>query len=145
MLDDYLIVHKDVLSDVFEKVIKVKAMMEQGEEVQVSDAVKKVGLSRSTYYKYKDHVFQASDNLKERKAVFAFMLSHEKGLLSEVLNIITSCYCNIITINQNIPIHHKANVTISVDISEMRVSVDELIQRMTTVKGINKVTLISLE
>ena len=57
MLKDYLIVHKDVLPDVFEKVVQVKKMMEQGEEIQVSDAVKKVGLSRSTYYKYKDDVF----------------------------------------------------------------------------------------
>ena len=90
MLKDYLIVHKDVLPDVFEKVVQVKKMMEQGEEIQVSDAVKKVGLSRSTYYKYKDHVFSSSENMKERRAVISFMLSHEKGLLSEVLALITS-------------------------------------------------------
>lgn len=145
MLDDYLIVNKEILPDVFEKVIQVKQMMEQGEEVQVSEAVKKVGLSRSTYYKYKDHVFAASQNLKERKAVISFMLSHEKGLLSEVLNIITSVMGNIITINQNIPIHSKASVTISIDVSEITVPIDELINRISTVRGINRVNLISLE
>lgn len=145
MLDDYLIVNKEILPDVFEKVIQVKQMMEQGDEIQVSEAVKKVGLSRSTYYKYKDHVFAASQNLKERKAVISFMLSHEKGLLSEVLNIITSVMGNIITINQNIPIHAKASVTISIDVSELTVPIDELINRISTVRGINKVTLISLE
>lgn len=145
MLDDYLIVNKEILPDVFEKVIQVKQMMEQGEEVQVSEAVKKVGLSRSTYYKYKDHVFAASQNLKERKAVISFMLSHEKGLLSEVLNIITSVMGNIITINQNIPIHSKASVTISIDVSELSVPIDELINRISTVRGINRVNLISLE
>lgn len=145
MLDDYLIVNKEILPDVFEKVIQVKQMMEQGDEVQVSEAVKKVGLSRSTYYKYKDHVFAASQNLKERKAVISFMLSHEKGLLSEVLNIITSVMGNIITINQNIPIHSKASVTISIDVSEITVPIDELINRISTVRGINRVNLISLE
>lgn len=145
MLDDYLIVNKEILPDVFEKVIQVKQMMEQGDELQVSEAVKKVGLSRSTYYKYKDHVFAASQNLKERKAVISFMLSHEKGLLSEVLNNITSCMGNIITINQNIPIHAKASVTISIDVSELSVPIDELISRISTVRGINRVNLISIE
>lgn len=145
MLDDYLIVNKKILPDVFEKVLEVKQLMEQGEEMQVSDAVKKIGLSRSTYYKYKDHVFAASKNLHERKAVVSFMLSHEKGLLSEVLNIITSVMGNIITINQNIPIHAKANVTISIDVSELSVPIDELIARISTVRGINRVHLLALE
>lgn len=145
MLENYLIVNKEVLPEVFEKVIQVKKMMEQGEELQVSDAVKKVGLSRSTYYKYKDHVYATSDNVKERKAVLSFMLSHQKGLLSEVLNVITSCRCNVITINQNIPIHGKANVTISVDVSEMDVSVEILMNRIAALKGVNRSVLLSLE
>lgn len=145
MLENYLIVNKEVLPEVFEKVIQVKKMMEQGEELQVSDAVKRVGLSRSTYYKYKDHVYAASDNVKERKAVLSFMLSHQKGLLSEVLNVITSCRCNVITINQNIPIHGKANVTISVDVSEMDVSVEILMNRIAALKGVNRSVLLSLE
>ena len=145
MLKDYLIVHKDVLPDVFEKVVLVKKMMEQGEEIQVSDAVKKVGLSRSTYYKYKDHVFASSENMKERRAVISFMLSHEKGLLNEVLSLITSARCNIITINQNLPIHGKANVTISIDISDMEQSPSRLVEELSTLKGVSKTTLLSLE
>lgn len=145
MLDNYLIVNKEVLPDVFEKVIQVKQMMERGEELQISDAVKKVGLSRSTYYKYKDHVYATSDDMKERKAVLSFMLSHQKGLLSEVLNIITSCHCNIITINQNIPIHEKANVTISIDVSELDIPVEGLIGKISALKGVNRVVLLALE
>lgn len=145
MLNDYLIVNKEVLPDVFEKVVQVKKMMEQGDEIQVSDAVKKVGLSRSTYYKYKDHVFSTSDNIKERKAVVSFMLSHQKGLLSEVLFLITSLHCNIITINQNIPIHEKANVTMSIDISEMEMSPTDFVNKLAELKGVSKVVLLALE
>lgn len=145
MLNDYLIVNKEVLPDVFEKVVQVKKMMEQGDEIQVSDAVKKVGLSRSTYYKYKDHVFATSDNIKERKAVVSFMLSHQKGLLSEVLFLITSLHCNIITINQNIPIHEKANVTMSIDISEMEMSPTDFVNKLAELKGVSKVVLLALE
>lgn len=145
MLKDYLIVNKDVLPEVFEKVILVKRMMEQGEEIQISEAVKKVGLSRSAYYKYKDHVFEASENVKERKAVLAFMLSHEKGLLSEVLHELSQFHCNILTINQNIPIHGKASVTISVDISDMEEAIEMLTNRIASLRGVNRVNLISLE
>lgn len=145
MLKDYLIVHKDVLPDVFEKVVLVKQMMEQGDEIQVSDAVKKVGLSRSTYYKYKDHVFASSENMKERRAIISFMLSHEKGLLSEVLTLITGAHCNIMTINQNIPIHGKANVTISIDISDMLISPAELTEKLACLKGVSRSVLVALE
>lgn len=145
MLKDYLIVNKEVLPEVFEKVILVKRMMEQGEEIQISEAVKKVGLSRSAYYKYKDHVFEASENVKERKAVLAFMLSHEKGLLSEVLHELSRFHCNILTINQNIPIHGKASVTISIDISDMEEAIEALINTIASLKGVNRVNLISLE
>lgn len=145
MLHEYLIVNKDVLPEVFEKVVEVKRMMEQGETLQVSEAVKKVGLSRSAYYKYKDHVFEASQNIKERKAVLAFMLSHEKGLLSEVLHVISDSHCNIITINQNIPIRGKASVTISFDISDLSGNIEDLVQKISSLHGVNRVSLISLE
>ena len=145
MLNEYLIVNKEVLPEVFEKVVQVKRMMEQGETLQVSDAVKKVGLSRSAYYKYKDHVFEASENIKERKAVLAFMLSHEKGLLSEVLHVLSASHCNIITINQNIPIRGKASVTISIDISDLNGAIEELVNQISLLHGVNRVSLISLE
>ncbi len=145
MLDEYLIVNKEVLPEVFEKVVQVKRMMEQGETLQVSEAVKKVGLSRSAYYKYKDHVFEASENVKERKAVLAFMLSHEKGLLSEVLHVLSDSHCNIITINQNIPIRKKASVTISIDISDLKDTIEEVVNRIANLRGVNRVSLISLE
>lgn len=145
MLKDYLIVHKDVLPEVFEKVVQVKKMMEQGDEIQVSDAVKKVGLSRSTYYKYKDHVFSSSENVKERRAVISFMLSHEKGLLSEVLQLLSTVHSNIMTINQSIPIHGKANVTLSIDISDMEISPSSLTEKLAELKGVSKVVLLALE
>lgn len=145
MLDKFLIVNKEILPEVFSKVMEVKKMMESGEYQQVSEAVKQVGLSRSAYYKYKDFVFEAATNTRERKAVISFMLSHQKGVLSEVLNIITSLHCNILTINQNIPIHNKASVSVSIDISEMSSDLDDLLTRIAENNGVSKVHLTSLE
>lgn len=145
MLNDFLIVNKEVLPPVFEKVVEVKAMMEHGECAQVSEAVKKVGISRSAYYKYKDHVFVASRQSKERKAVFTFLLSHEKGILSEVLNLFSYHHCNVLTLSQSIPIHNNASVSMSVDVSEMDITVQEMLQEASKLKGVSKMALVSLE
>ncbi len=145
MLDNYLVVDKSVLPDIFEKVIQVKEMMEQGKYTQVSEAVKEVGISRSAYYKYKNHVFVVSKSNLERKAVISFVLSHEKGILAEVLHVLMEQRCNVLTINQNIPIHNKASVNISIDVSEMLLSMDALLESIGDVKGVSKTLLVSVE
>jgi len=145
MLEDYLVVHKSVLPDIFEKVLEVKKMMEEKETLNVSEATKKAGISRSTYYKYKDFVFLPGDSHMEKKAVISFILSHEKGVLSDVLKLISESSCNIITINQNIPIHTKAVVTISMDVSEMKVSLEGFIRNLNEISGVSRLNLVSVE
>lgn len=145
MLDEYLIVSKQILPDYFDKVIKVKEMIESGEFTQVSEAVKKVGISRSTFYKYRDYVFKPAGSNLERRALISFILNDEKGMLSEVLNTFSNCGCNIITINQNIPINGKASVVISVDVREMNLEINELINKLQQLANVRRVSLISIE
>lgn len=145
MLNNYLIVNKEVLPEIFLKVIEVKEMMEEGSCSQVSEAVKKVGISRSAYYKYKDHVHTINKSNMERKAVISFSLSHKKGVLSEVLHELNSWKCNIITINQNIPIRNQAKVTISIDVSEMTILIEQLVTEISKVNGVSKCSLIAIE
>ena len=83
MLDDYLIVHKSILPDYYEKVVSARLLVESGEAKDVSDAVRRVGISRSTYYKYKDFIFEPYDIQGGKKAVLSMMLTHEQGVLSD--------------------------------------------------------------
>lgn len=145
MYEKYLIVSKDILPDVYEKVIEARNYINDGTVKGVSEAVKKVGISRSTYYKYKDYVFTPSDNSIGRKAVIGLMLRHQKGVLSDVLNLLSSVKVNILTINQSIPINGKASVNISLDISDMKLSIDELINGLKQNNGVQSVKLISIE
>ena len=114
---EFLIVSKEILPDYYDKVIEARNLLSEGKVKGVSEAVKMVGISRSTYYKYKDFVFTPSENSMGRKALISVMLAHKKGALSEVLNYISSVNGNILTINQNIPINDVASVIISIDIS----------------------------
>ena len=58
---DYLIVHEKVLPDYFEKVVAARELLRRGKIREVSEAARTVGISRSTYYKYKDYVFMPSE------------------------------------------------------------------------------------
>ena len=83
--------------------------------------------------------------MTERKAVISLMLHHDKGILSEVLNTMSSVNANILTINQNIPIHEWASVVLSFDLCEMAVSIDELMERLRTCRGVSNLRLIAVE
>ena len=144
-MNKFYIVDAAIMPDVLDKVIEARGMLESGMVRQVSEAVKRVGISRGTYYKYKDYVFPATQGREERKAVIALMLHHKKGILSETLNCLSEVNANILTINQNIPIHDWASVVISFDFSEMQISLDELMGTLRTIKGLTNVQLIAVE
>jgi chorismate mutase len=145
MLKKYLIVSKKILPDVYEKVIEARNLINNGSVKGISEAVKQVDISRSTYYKYKDYVFAPSENSIGRKAVVTMMLRHEKGVLSSVLNYLSLSNANILTINQSIPINGKASVSVSLDISDITMSIDDMIMDMKKVKGVSSIKLLSIE
>ena len=145
MMKKYLIVSKKILPDVYEKVIEARNLINNGSVKGISEAVKVVGISRSTYNKYKDYVFSPAENSIGRKAVISMMLKHEKGVLSNVLNYLSQENANILTINQSIPINGKASVNVSLDISDLNKSMDDVIAEMKKIKGASSVKLLSIE
>ncbi|MEF9962522.1 MAG: ACT domain-containing protein [Erysipelotrichaceae bacterium] len=144
-MEKYLIVDKKILPDVYDKVVEARMLLQKGEVKQISQAVKKVGISRGTFYKYKDYVFAPSQNYMGRKAVISLTLEHRKGLLSVVLNTLSNMNANILTINQSIPIHEQANVVISLDMSDMENSMDEMMENLEKLKGISHIVLNAIE
>ena len=98
MKSDYLIVHKEFLPDYFEKVVAARELLRRGKIREVSEAARTVGISRSTYYKYKDYVFMPSEGNACKKAVISLILSHEKGILSRVLNMMSALGANIVKV-----------------------------------------------
>ena len=145
MEEKFLIVNSKVLPDIFEKVILVKELLYTGEVKDISEGVKTVGISRIANYKYKDNVFLVSEALKGQKATIALLLNHEAGVLSKVLDKIAENGGNIITINQDIPINKAANVTITCDISGLKIDIKELLNKINLVDNILKSKLIAME
>jgi len=144
MKNNYIIVDKSILPDCYEKVIEARTSLAEGKFRDVSEAVKAVGISRSTYYKYKDFVFLPDDFSPHRKAVISFSLVHETGKLGEVLGIISSCEASVLTINQNLPINGKAHLVISLDLTEAKYSAEEITEKISCIRGASGTRLVSV-
>ena len=145
MLSKFLLVDKAILPSYYEKVIEAKALLSSGAVKDVSEASKAVGISRSTYYKYKDYVFSPNTDTECRKAVISFSLYHKSGLLSEVLNSLSECGANILTITQNLPVNQRANVVISMDVSQVVGDISALLDKIGAIDGVSSTKLLAIE
>ena len=145
MLDQYLIIHKSILPEYYEKVLEARHLLEDGRIKDVSQAVREVGISRSTYYKYKDYILEPTDFSGGRKAVLSMMLTHERGVLSALLIKISDARANVLTITQSLPIRNKASVTISLDLSGMKGNMSELVAGLSETPGVEQVRLLAIE
>ena len=145
MLENYLIIHKIILPEYYEKVLEVRHLMESGKVRDVSQAVKEVGISRSTYYKYKDYILEPSEMAGGRKAVLSMMLAHEPGVLSALLSCISDSGASVLTITQSLPIHNRASVTISLDVSSISCELTGLIALIGKTPGVEQAKLLAIE
>lgn len=145
MLDSYLIIHKSILPEYYEKVVAARRLLEEGSVREVSQAAKQVGISRSTYYKYKDFILEPSEVAGGRKAVLSLMLSHEPGVLSAVLAQVFQQGGSVLTITQSLPIRGKASVTITLDVSGMAGTLTQLMQSLSATPGAENPRLVAVE
>ena len=145
MKSDYLIVHKKILPMYYEKVLEARRLLESGVEKDVSAAVRRVGISRSTYYKYKDYIYSPGSGDAGRKAVISMLLSHEVGVLSTALNKISNLGASVLTISQSMPIRDIASVVMTLDVAQMEAPVESLTQTLSAISGVENVYLLAIE
>lgn len=133
-----LIVDTEVLPEIFLKVKQIKDMLSDGSETSTSEACKKAGVSRSAYYKYKDHIFdfdETSGNIVTLHAV----LSDRAGILSMFMSVLYDFGANILTVNQNIPTGARAPVSVSFRTKDCEFSVNDLIDKLKQIDGVKSV------
>lgn len=139
---DFLIVSKDILPEAILKTAQAKELLAKGDVYTVNDAVERVGMSRSAYYKYKDGVFPFYEASKEKIITISLILENTAGVLSNVLNTIASFRANVLTINQGIPLQGVANVTISVETAGMVDTPENLLAGLGEIKGVRKIEVV---
>lgn len=138
----FYLVREDVLPEAMKKTIDAKEMLDRGKAESVWDAVQKVDLSRSAFYKYRDTVFPFSSVVKEKLITLFFHLEDRSGTLSKLLSVVAESGCNVLTIHQTIPLQGRANVTMSLNIVDIAIDIDELLARLRQLEFVDKVEVL---
>ena len=144
-MSKYYVVSGDILPDVLEQVMQARILLQSGKAQRISEAVKMVGISRGTYYKYKDAVFSFNAEQSNRKAIISMILRNEKGTLSKVLSLVSVKQVNVLAINQTIPINGIANVALTLDISDLEISIQSLVSLIEAMPMVEKADLVAVE
>jgi chorismate mutase len=138
----FYLVREDVLPEAMKKTIDAKEMLERGKADSIWDAVQKVDLSRSAFYKYRDTIFPFSSVVKEKLITLFFHLEDRSGTLSKLLGVVAASGCNVLTIHQTIPLLGRANVTLSLNMSDITIDIDELLSQLRELEFVEKVEVL---
>lgn len=143
--EKYYIIKKNALPEVLLKVVSAKRLLESEEALTVQEATEAVGISRSSFYKYKDDIFPFHENTKGKNITFMIQMQDQPGLLSCVLNRIADFGANILTINQAIPINGIALITLSVEILPTASDFSILVEGIQRLTGIHSLKFLARE
>lgn len=141
----YYVVKEQAVPEVLLKVVQAKKLIDSGKALSVNEAAETVGISRSSFYKYKEDIFEFHDNAQGTTITLTFQMEDEPGLLSDVLKIIAQFGANILTIHQSIPINGVASLSLSVQVLETTGNVSDMLEVMSQQKGVRNVKIVAKE
>lgn len=140
----YYVVKQKALPEVLLKVAQVNKIIET-KRMSIAESTESVGISRSSYYKYKDDIFPFRDNVKGKTITFVLSMDDEPGILSVVLKTIAEYKANLLTIHQTIPVNGVASLTLSVDILPTTGDSAKMIEQIEQLSGVRYLKILSRE
>ena len=84
----YFVLKQKAVPEVLLKVVEAKRLIDSERALTIQEATEKVGISRSSFYKYKDDIFPFYENAKGRTITMVLQMDDEQGLLSDLLHIV---------------------------------------------------------
>ena len=137
----YYVVRERAVPEVLLKVVEAKRLLESNRVATVQEAAEKTGISRSSFYKYKDDIFPFHEETRGK----TIQMDDEPGLLSMVLQTIARFHGNILTIHQSIPINGVATLTLSVDILPGEGDAEAMVEDIEQRDGIHYLKILGRE
>ena len=125
------------------KVVEAKRMLETDPAMTVQKATEQLGISRSSFYKYKDDISPFHDDTRGKTITFVLQMDDEPGVLSSVLKTIAESNANILTIHQTIPINGLASLTLSVEVLSSSKDMSGMIQEIEAQKGVHYLKILA--
>lgn len=141
----YYVVTGKAVPEVLLKVVEAKKLLDAEKVLTVQEATDQVGISRSSFYKYKDDIFPFHENAKGRTITMMMQMDDEPGALSEVLSKVAEYNANILTIHQSVPINGIASLTMSIEVLPTTKDLSEMMEQMESQKEIHYVKILARE
>ena len=142
---NYFVLKEKAVPEVLLKVVEAKRLFDSGKVASVQDATDAVGISRSSFYKYKDDIFPYHENERGKTITLVIQLEDEPGLLSNILRAIDKYKYNILTIHQSVPINGIVTLTLSIDVFNTSDKVEEMVAAIEAVDGVQYAKIIARE
>ena len=143
--NQYYVLKEKAVPEVLLKVVEAKRLLDSGKMTSVLDATESVGISRSSFYKYKDDSFPYHETEKGKTITMVIQLDDKPGLLSVVSRVLADFKVNVLTIHQSIPINGIASLTLSADLLPESGELEELVARIEAEEGIHYVRILGHE
>ncbi len=141
----YFVVKQKAIPEVLLKVVEAKRLLESEKVLTIQEAVDAVGISRSSFYKYKDDIFPFHDNSQGTTITLTFQMDDEPGILSDVLKIVAEYRANILTIHQSIPINGIASLTLSIQVLQTTGDISRMIEQLEGQPSVHHVKILAKE
>ena len=141
----FFVLREKAVPEVLLKVVEAKRLLDSGKVESVQDATEAVGISRSSFYKYKDDIFPYHENQKGKTITMVIQLDDEPGLLSIVLKTIADFHAKILTIHQSIPVNGIASLSLSIDVFPATGNVEDMKNSIESVQGIHYAKILARE
>ena len=141
----YFVVKQKAIPEVLLKVVEAKRLLESEKVLTIQEAVDAVGISRSSFYKYKDDIFPFHDNSQGTTITLTFQMDDEPGLLAAVLKCVADYKANILTIHQSIPVNGVASLTLSVEVLPQTEDISQMIEEIEGKDGVHYLKILARE
>lgn len=141
----YFVLKEKAVPEVLLKVVEAKRLLESERAITVQEAADRVGISRSSFYKYKEDIFPFYDNAKGKTITLVMQMDDAQGLLSDLLHIVALYKANILTIHQSIPVNGVATLTLSVEVRDDTGNVSRMVEEIEEQQGVHYVKILARE
>ena len=141
----FFVLEEKAVPEVLLKVVEAKRLLDSGKMTSVQDATEAVGISRSSFYKYKDDIFPFHENEKGKTVTMVIQLDDEPGILSLVLKTIADFHANVLTIHQSIPVNGIASLSLSIDVFPATGDVEVMKDSIESIQGIHYAKILARE
>ncbi len=141
--EEFYLVRADVLPEVFLKVMEVKRLLDLKLVPSVNEAVKRVGLSRSAYYKYRKAIRSTSSGTEGEMITLLIVVEDLARSLARCLEVLSEANAILMTFHQSMPVNGLIHLLVTCRADKMKISTDRLVYLMTQTRGVQSVRLLT--